>query len=259
MTEPVVHFGRELEKRPPGIVALVGGGGKTSLLFALGRYLASGGRKCLCTTTTRLAEPAAGSNPPWAFHSDPSAMEIGDGEALLAVRPRSPGDAPGKVRGYSAEEIDALLLRRAADWIVVEADGSAGRPLKAQADHEPVIPSLAGCVVAVVGLGCLGKPFGPDTVFRIGPAAAITGLASGDAITPESVAAIVSHPDGLFRNAPDNAARILLCNQADLPGAPAGGRALARLLAIAHPGFLQGVYMGAIAKDGLACLRLPAS
>lgn len=257
MTELPVHFGRELAERPPGIVALVGGGGKTSLLFALGRYLASRGGGCLCTTTTRLAEPAAGSDPPCAFHSDPATIAVRAGEALLAVRPPSPGDASGKVCGYSGEEVDAMLLRSAADWIVVEADGSAGRPLKAHADHEPVVPSLTSCVVAVVGLGCLGKPFGPDTVFRTGPAAAITGLASGDGITPESVAAIVTHPGGLFRGAPDGAARILLCNQVDLPGAPAGGRELVRRLAAARPGFLQGVYMGSIAKDGLSCLRLP--
>lgn len=256
MTERVAHFGREVAKHSPGIVALVGGGGKTGLLSALAPHLASGGRSCLAATTTRLARPVAGSIPPFAYYPDPEAIRLAGGEALLAIRPPLPEDDPGKVRGYTGAEVDALLSRRAADWIVVEADGSAGRPLKAPADHEPVVPSLTACVVAVVGLGCLGKPFGPDTVFRMERVAAITGLAPGDVITPEAVAAVVVHPEGLFRNAPANAARMLFCNQADVPGASAGGRALARCLAAKRPGFLRGVHMGSIARDGLSCLHL---
>ena len=258
-SESTVHFGRELAQLPPGIAALIGGGGKTSLLFALGRYLASENFGTLCTTTTRLAQPAADQTPPFAFHADPETIHVAKGETLLAVRPALAEDDPGKVRGYTGAEIDALFKRRAADWILVEADGSAGRPLKAPARHEPVLPLLAHCVVAVVGLGCLGKPFSPDTVFRTELASAITRLQPCDAITPHAAASIVTHPRGLFHNTPEKTPRILFCNQTDLPDATEGGRELIRRVAAERPGFLHAAYIGSIAKDGLSCLRLPAS
>lgn len=259
MTHSVTNFANELAGQGTGIVALIGGGGKTSLLTALGQALSARGQSVLCTTTTRLATPGAECVLPVAFREDPESIRLADGEALLAVRPQSPGDAPGKVRGYSGEEIDAMLLRRAAEWILVEADGSAGRPLKAPAAHEPVIPSLAKIVVAVVGLGGVGKPFGADTVFRAELAAEITGLAPGAPVTPEAAAALVTHPMGLYHNAPRGAAKILFCNQADAPGAEAAGRALARRAAESASGLLRAAYIGSIARDGLSCLRLPTA
>lgn len=159
--------------------------------------------------------------------------------------------------GYTAEEVDALLSRNVTPWILVEADGAAGRPLKVPAAHEPVVPSRTAVAVAVVGLGGLGQPFHPETVFRLEQAAAVTGLLPGEVVTPDAVAAMVTHDAGLFKNTPPGAVRLLFCNQADLPGAEESGKALASALARKHPGFLQGIYLGSLREKGLSCLSLP--
>lgn len=241
----------------PGVICLTGGGGKTTLLFALGQALAAAGRRVLCTTTTRMRRPLPAPGLPVAFPDDPASIGMPANGFLFAARNAPPGGDAGKVHGYNPEEVDALFFRDAASHIVVEADGAAGRPLKAPADHEPVIPGTTRTVIGLIGLSCLQKTFGPETVFRPERVTAITGLLPGDAITPEAVAALVTHPEGLFKNAPPNAVRLLFCNQADLPGTLDPMRALAAILARDHPAFLHGLYYGTAQKEGLRCRKLP--
>src|SRR5208337_1665177 len=73
-----------------------------------------------------------------------------------------------KIRGFAPEMIARLWQSGIADWIIVEADGAAGRPLKAPASHEPVIPSVTRHVVAVAGLRAIGLPLDESHVFRTG-------------------------------------------------------------------------------------------
>ena len=63
----------------------------------------------------------------------------------------------GKLR---APRLSIETLARLADFVLVEADGSKGLPLKAHAAHEPVIPPCAQRVVAVAGIDGIGKPIG---------------------------------------------------------------------------------------------------
>ena len=64
----------------------------------------------------------------------------------------------GKLVGLGREALDAIHRAGLFDIILVEADGSRGKPLKAPAPHEPVLPSKAACVVAVVGAKPLDSP-----------------------------------------------------------------------------------------------------
>lgn len=218
-----------LTDRPPHIVAITGGGGKTSLLFALGRTFPN----ALCTTTTKMGR-----------------LETLDFPSLFAARS---GPDPAKVYGYAPAEIAEFWRQNPTRWIFVEADGSAGRPLKAPAKHEPVIPQKTGTAIAVLGLSCFGKPFSDETVFRSAEVAAITGLGSGDVITPESLAPLVDHPNGFFKSVPEDSRRILFCNQSDLPGAE---RAAAEFAASIRPGFLDEFLVGSVKTKGLRCHRI---
>ncbi len=254
-----VNLDTEPSVAVPGVLCLTGGGGKTTLLFALGRAFAAAGQSVLCTTTTRMHRPLSVPGLSVDFPDDPANILVPANGLLFAARSAPPGGDAGKVYGYGPEEVDALHFRGAASHIVVEADGAAGRPLKAPADHEPVIPGAARAVIALVGLSCFLRPFGPETVFRPERVTAITGLFSGDAITPEAVAALVTHPEGLFKNAPPGAARLLFCNQADLPGTRGAMQTLAAILARDHPAFLHGLYCGAAQKEGLRCRKMPTA
>jgi molybdenum cofactor cytidylyltransferase len=99
--------------------------------------------------------------------------------------------------------------------LVVEADGSRSRPLKAPRENEPATPSWAEMVITVVGLSVLGKPFDETTVHRVEPFKHITGLREGELITPESIAHLLAHPQGGLKNSPAGARKVALLNQAD--------------------------------------------
>ncbi len=99
--------------------------------------------------------------------------------------------------------------------IIVEADGSAHRPLKAPAAYEPVFRASTDAVVIVLGASGFGRPLDDESVFRSQIWSDLTRLAPGDAVSPESVAAMVVHRQGLARTAPQSAVRALFINQVD--------------------------------------------
>ena len=92
--------------------------------------------------------------------------------------------------------LDALVDARVAEHVLVEADGSAGRPLKAHAEHEPVVSARADLVIAVIGVDCLGRPMDDEHVHRAALLRERLGRPAGALVTPDDVAGIVLHRDG---------------------------------------------------------------
>lgn len=238
----------------PGITSLTGGGGKTTLLYSLSNYLAKSGQRVLCTTTTRMCRPDLdGGRIPFLPCANPLEIVLPPSGTVLAAREAPPDGDPAKIFGYEPGDVDAMFLRGVAPWIIVEADGSARMPLKAPADHEPVIPSLSTTVIAVVGLSCMAAPLSRDTVFRMDRICDVTDLAPGDPVTPAAVAILATHPRGLFKGTPPGASRLLFCNQADLPETLEAGKAIGEILAKEHAEPPR-IFLGSLQKDGLSCL-----
>lgn len=77
-----------------------------------------------------------------------------------------------------------------ADYVLVEADGSRGLPLKAHLSHEPVLPQEAGQVIAVLGLTGLGRPIA-EAAHRPERYAGLAGCAPEDIATPERAARVL--------------------------------------------------------------------
>lgn len=188
-------------KIEPGITAIIGSGGKSTLLKTLGlELMRTGGRVLLCTTTHMF--PVAGV--PW------------DGSSRrLDAAPWKPGAAhvpgctceacAGLVRGSicqagaldpetgrlsaPAEPLDQLAQR--FGYVLAEADGSKRLPLKAHAAWEPVIPAATANVVWVVGASGLGKPIN-EAVHRPELFCERCGCEPTDAATPERVAQVLN-------------------------------------------------------------------
>ncbi|MDR1777332.1 MAG: putative selenium-dependent hydroxylase accessory protein YqeC [Desulfovibrio sp.] len=255
MRHESVSLLEELVAVGPGLVCLSGGGGKTTLLYALGLDMAKAGYSVLCTTTTRMFRPRPASGFHMEIRDDPSALTPPRGRAVFAARDCPSGAERNKVCGYGADEVNALYERGFAAWIFVEADGAAGRPVKAPAAHEPVVPARTAIVVGVIGMSCLLRPFTPDLVFRAERFAAVTGLAEGEIITPEVVAGLVLHPKGLFKNSPDTAVRMLFCNHGDLPGVAEAGKAVVEAVFSRDSSFLHAAYLGAAQVERLKCRK----
>ena len=194
------------------LVALVGGGGKSTLLFALGDELADAGSRVLLTTTTKMGRHQADSAATVCWSADVAC-------AVTALDQRSPvmlvteGD-DHKVTGPDPGLIDSLFFEANVDYILVEADGSRGMPLKAPAAHEPVIPVTATAVVILMGVDAVGRPLA-EVVHRVDEARRFTGLSGDHKLTPVDCAAILLHPDGALRRVPEDAKAIIGLTKAD--------------------------------------------
>lgn len=81
-------------------------------------------------------------------------------------------------------------LEAAADYLLVEADGAKMLPLKAHAEHEPVIPECAKRTVCLVGVDGVGRPIS-GACHRAERFAQLAGASTADAVTPEMVARVL--------------------------------------------------------------------
>ena len=132
----------------PGVTAVIGGGGKTTLLRTLGEELAGHHTVLLCTTTKILPFP----DLPCA-RTTAELDQLRRSHRLLCAGTDVPGT--GKL---AAPETPMALLAERFDYVLVEADGAARRPLKGHAPHEPGVPPGAGQTICVVGASGFGQP-----------------------------------------------------------------------------------------------------
>jgi probable selenium-dependent hydroxylase accessory protein YqeC len=187
-------------------------------MLRLARELDAPGRSVLVTTTTHILDPRREPGGPagrLVFRADMElpypGVERFRADAGITLLISRETEEPGKVKGLHPSWFPAL--KSAWDVVLVEADGSRRLPLKAPGDHEPVLPPGTDLVVGVVGLDGLGRPMDGRSVHRPELFARVTGCAPGSPVVWEHVAALVRHPEGLFRGS--TAARVLLLNKAD--------------------------------------------
>lgn len=131
-------------------ICLVGGGGKTTVMYELATAWADCGRRVLVLTSTHILKPADGS-----FAADAAAVHNLWQQGRYAVI-GTPELATGKLTAPPQEVYENLQPQ--ADVILCEADGSRHLPCKAPAEHEPVLLPDSDIVLAVAGMDALGRP-----------------------------------------------------------------------------------------------------
>ncbi len=193
--------------KAPGLISIVGGGGKSSLLFALARELPG---RVVMTTTTRIFTAQLDLADAVHTADEPDLLDHVDRfETNLIVVGHVEGErAVGVAPGLPA----ALLARPRVDWVVVEADGSRMLPAKAPADHEPVIPPETSLLVTVAGIDALNAPIATIT-HRPERVSDITGLAPEEPLTPKALAQLLTSSRGGLKHVPDRARVALLINK----------------------------------------------
>lgn len=216
------------------VIALVGGGGKTAVLFRLAAELTAAGMTVVTTMTTKIFVGQMARAPASLLLED-GASRLADLPTMLArhrhvlVGGRIGADRE-KVEGAPGEIVGRIAAERLADVIIVEADGSRRLPFKAPAGHEPVVPASTTILAPLLGLDALGQPLDAGHVHRPELIASLSGAAPGDPITPELVARVLAHPQGGAKGLPQGARLVPLLNKADLPGAEEPARELTRAL-----------------------------
>lgn len=193
----------------PGITAIIGGGGKTTLLRVLGEELAQSHKVLLCTTTKILPFPGI----PLAVTAD-ELKQLGRHSLICAGEPIPASEKLGP----PALPITELATR--FDYVLVEADGAAGRPLKAHAPHEPVIPKETRQTICVVGASGFGQPIW-EAAHRPERYARLAGVPASAPATAETEAAVL---------AAEHLQDIIFVNQAETFQEQEATSALAQLL-----------------------------
>ena len=197
------------------VASLVGAGGKTTAMYRLGHELAAQGWRVVTTTTTMIRPPSPDQTANLIVTDRLEQALILVQEAFrrrrLVTLAAHRLQAENKLRGIDPAWILGLLPL--ADAIIVEADGARGLPLKAPAAHEPVIPDRTTLLVPVVGISAVGQLLTEGTVHRPEFVAELSGLALGQVIQPSTLAALLVHPRGALKGAPERARVVPLVNQ----------------------------------------------
>ena len=129
------------------MISLVGGGGKTTTMFYIGKYFANSGERVIITTSTHIIKPdnyleinAAKELREFEFGTEPLVIGVDEGKKL------SSGGGGGGDR-----------LRLYSDIVLVEADGAKGFPIKLPREGEPVIPRNTNICIICMGIDAVGK------------------------------------------------------------------------------------------------------
>jgi len=224
---------------PKEVISLVGAGGKTTLMFALARELASDKGCVITTTTTKILEPLTSESPFLLMAKDEEALlnlflqNAGRYKHITLAREKL---ASGKLDGISPELVMKLSNLVQASYVIVEADGAARRPLKAPNATEPVIPDNTSLVIPVVGIDAIGRPLNDENVFRSEIASRLLGVPLGTIISAELAASLITQPQGIIKGSPPRARVVPFINKMDLDKRLLKGRNLAsKILAARHP------------------------
>lgn len=198
---------------PKGIVSMIGSGGKTSFLRWLSTTLSG---RIILTTSTHIHPFDGIPLIETKEEADPDMIR----DALHACNVLCLG-SPSESGKLSSPRCSFETLAELADYVLVEADGSRGLPLKAHRSYEPAIPEGSAMTICVAGLSGLGKPIEtschcPDLY------ADLIGKDKSAIVTPE-----------MFAHALNTEALgdVYFINQTDLPDGEANARRICDLLA----------------------------
>lgn len=193
----------------PGVTAIIGSGGKTSLLYALAKDCDG---LTAVTTTTRIYPP----------EHLPVVASVCELDTCLKQESKTICLGSPCPDGKLSAAIDSIdTLKQVFDYVLIEADGSKGLPIKAHAPHEPVIPGIVNSnvpwkyrkdvhshecrVVQVIGASGFLRPIA-DVCHRPALFCELAGCAPSDLVTPETLANTIKS---------ENLADILFINQCD--------------------------------------------
>lgn len=203
-------------------ICLVGGGGKTTVMYELAAAWAACGRKVLVLTSTHILCPEDGS-----FAADAAAVHNLWQQRRYAVI-GTPELSTGKLTAPPQDLYEALQLQ--ADVILCEADGSRHHPCKVPAEHEPVLLPESDIVLAVAGMDALDRPLA-QACQRPQLAAELLGCSLDSVIDEQILSVLLLSEQGARKNVGARAYYIVL-NKCDLLKATQQEKIL-RLLVVA--------------------------
>jgi probable selenium-dependent hydroxylase accessory protein YqeC len=220
-----------LDLRAREVISLVGAGGKTTLMFRLAKELLLAGEKVVTTTTTKILEPSSEETPNLLVHCEEGKLRqlalrhIDQFRHITLALERLESR---KLKGISPDLVNLLCDSPEIDMMVIEADGAAGRPVKAPREWEPVIPSRTTLVIGLLGVDGVGKELNEENFFQAERISELTRTPMGGKMTCEGMAILMVHPQGIFKGAPRSSRRVAFVNKVDDPEGMIWGREIGK-------------------------------
>ncbi len=201
------------------LIAVVGAGGKTSLITAMAQAYASEGRRVLVVTSTKTF---VDTTIPLVLESPCADMyavlkKTLEQHSVVAVGAYIDAKS-SKLVGLATEHIDAMKSwanAGFADVILCEADGAARKALKAPALHEPVIPQSADVCFGVMGLDVVDTVLSEERVHRAELFSHMVQVPMGANVQLSHLLCLAHHEKGLFKDCPTSCARKVVLNKLD--------------------------------------------
>jgi probable selenium-dependent hydroxylase accessory protein YqeC len=212
---------KALNLAPPAVLAIIGCGGKTSLIKLLAASWPD--KKILISPTTKMS---------------PLHIQNVDCRGVY-------NEKTGKLESLSPEKLAELIPNY--DISLLEADGSRGLPCKGWLETEPVIPEYSTHTIAVVPITVLGKSATAEYVHNLPLFLELTGLKEGQPITEKALQNMILSPGGMFKNSAGK--RVLLINQAEEKSAKKSAEQLCRQIKQNHPKFFCKLIYGSVFND----------
>lgn len=162
----VTHWLEELN--PEGTekicLAFVGAGGKTSCMYYVAEECAKAGKRVLVTTSTHILAPEPGVA---AYNLEEVERLWKQGRYAVIGKECKDIDLNAQscledsypvIRKWCTPDSDLFQKSyQKADIILIEADGSKGKPCKARRPYEPVIWEEVTHIISVIGMSALGQ------------------------------------------------------------------------------------------------------
>ncbi|MDR2490833.1 MAG: putative selenium-dependent hydroxylase accessory protein YqeC [Spirochaetaceae bacterium] len=242
----------------PAAAALIGCGGKTSLLWFLAQAFRH--KKVLVTVTTKFRRPPPESGLydfcyPYNAGIPAEKLAAADGAAAQAgiTVACTVDEKTGKASALPPAILEGLLPR--FDVTVIEADGSRRLPLKGWADYEPVVPAACTHTVGILPVWPLGRPADETIIHRLPLFLEQSGAQPGKPVEAAHIAHLISNPNGLFRAG--RGKKILFFNQVESAAGLETAHKITSLLPAGFRRSLTSIIAGSVRLGSIAVITSP--
>ena len=191
------------------VVCFSGAGGKTSLMFRLAKEAREQSLKVLVTTSTKIFVPDVDQ-----YDALDLSGKLFSPDSVVAPGiyvGGKPTPVAGKMTGVAVDQLSCQ--RKHYDLVLIEADGSATKPLKGWNSAEPVIPDFATKTIGILDIQAIGSIICTALVHRLEIFCELTGCTVGEPVSIRHLCRMIFHHQGLFYQS--QGAEILYINKVE--------------------------------------------
>ena len=200
-----------LFKNPYHVVALIGSGGKTTMIRTLARENRSSKRVFISNTLNMERIPESEVDfIDYKFREDYSLNKYSEPGVYVLAYDIAPDNS---LLGLPLEVLEKQVS--SFELCLIECDESRQRPIKAWRPHEPVLLESTDMTLGILDITSIGLPISVETVHNLDVFCDFTGKKVGDIITREDIKRLVLDPSMMFRSAKGK--KVLFINKAENP------------------------------------------